>query len=330
MNAEPSITVDVRIPSDWLDGEMREDIRRAFANRPIVFPPRWLYDDHGSELFEQITKLDAYYPTEAERAILTARSAEIAERTGADTIVELGSGTSDKTRTLLDSFHRRGQLRRFTSLDVSEATLLDAADSLADRYDGLLVHALVGDFTRHLAHLPQTGNRLVAFLGSTVGNFYVEERHAFLGAIADQLEAGEWLLLGVDLMKSVDRIMAAYNDPAGLTARFIKNSLTVLNRSLDADFDLDGFDYTPLWDGQEERVDLRLRSVQPQRVRVAALDIEVDLGEGEEIRVEISTKFRQDRLRSELRDVGMDVIDAWTDQRTDFGLILARRVPSET
>ncbi|MGI9613075.1 MAG: L-histidine N(alpha)-methyltransferase, partial [Acidimicrobiales bacterium] len=181
MNDESAVTVDVRIPEDWLEGEMREDIRRAFANQPIVFPPRWLYDDHGSELFDQITRLDAYYPTEAERTILADRADEIATITGADTVVELGSGTSDKTRTLLDSFDERGQLERFTSLDVSEATLLDAADSLADRYEGLRVHALVGDFTRHLAHLPTDGKRLVAFLGSTVGNFYVEERHAFLG-----------------------------------------------------------------------------------------------------------------------------------------------------
>ena len=325
MTDDATVTVDVQIPENWLDGEMREDIRRAFANRPIVFPPRWLYDDHGSDLFDQITRLDEYYPTEAERAILAARADEIAAVTGADTIVELGSGTSDKTRTLLDAFHRRDQLERFTSLDVSEATLLDAADALAERYDGLRVHALVGDFTRHLAHLPTEGRRLVAFLGSTVGNFYVEERHAFLGALADQLAEGEWLLLGIDLMKPVDRIMAAYHDPEGLTGRFVKNSLTVLNRSLGADFDLDAFDYTPLWDGHEERMDLRLRSLTPQRVRIDALDIEIDLGEGEEIRVEISTKFRPERLTAELADVGMDVHSVWTDDNDDFGLILARR-----
>lgn len=325
MSDESAVTVDVRIPEDWLEGEMREDIRRAFANRPIVFPPRWLYDDHGSDLFDQITRLDAYYPTEAERTILADRADEIAAITGADTVVELGSGTSDKTRTLLDSFHKRGQLERFTSLDVSEATLLGAADSLAERYEGLRVHALVGDFTRHLAHLPTDGKRLVAFLGSTVGNFYVEERHAFLGALADQLAEDEWLLIGADLMKPVDRIMAAYNDDEGLTARFIKNSLTVLNRSLAADFDLDAFDYAPLWDGTEERMDLRLRSLTPQRIRVAALDVEVELGEGEEIRVEISTKFRPERLTRELADVGMEVTKIWTDEPADFGLILARR-----
>lgn len=325
MSDHSTVTVDVHLPTDWAKGEMRDDIRRAFTNRPIVLPPKWLYDDRGSELFDRITRLDEYYPTEAEREILAARAADIAAITGAREVVELGSGTSDKTRTLLDAFHAAGQLERFTALDVSKATLLDAAEMLAERYEGVEVHALVGDFTRHLAHLPTGRRRLVAFLGGTVGNFYVEERHAFLGALADQLTDGEWLLLGVDLVKSIDRILGAYNDDGGLTARFIENSLTVLNESLGADFDLSRFDYVPMWDGSEERVDMRLRSIEPQRVRIAELDLDVDLGEGEEIRAEISTKFRPERLRRELADVGFDLHDVWSDSGGDFGLALARR-----
>ncbi len=323
--SENAVTVDVRLPSDWAEGEMREDVRRSFTNRPIVLPPKWLYDDHGSDLFDRITRLDEYYPTEAERSILAARADEIAEITSADSLIELGSGTSDKTRTLLDSFHRAGQLRRFTPLDVSEATLIDAANMLAERYEGVDIHALVGDFTRHLAHLPKDGRRMMAFLGGTLGNFYVEERHAFLGALADQLETDEWLLLGVDLVKPFERIMHAYNDDEGLTADFIKNSLTVLNRSLGADFDLEAFDYAPMWDGFEERVDMRLRSREPQQVRIEALGLEVELGEGEEIRVEISTKFRAERLAAELDDVGMEMTNLWTDDNEDFGLVLSRR-----
>jgi L-histidine N-alpha-methyltransferase len=325
MSEHPSVTVDVRLPTDWAEGEMRDDIRRAFTNRPIVLPPKWLYDDVGSDLFDQITRLDEYYPTEAERSVLAARAAEIAELTGADTVVELGSGTSDKTRTLLDAFHRRGQLRRFVPLDVSEATLLDAADMLARRYPGVDIHALVGDFTRHLGHLPQGGRRLVAFLGGTVGNFYVEERHAFVGALADSLEVGEWLLLGVDLVKPVDRILAAYHDGDGLTDRFIRNVLVVLNRSLGADFDPDAYDYAPMWDGREERVDMRLRASTPQRVRIDGLDLSLELGEGEELRVEISTKFRLEKLTDELSDAGLELTSFWTDDNDDFGLALARR-----
>lgn len=326
MDDRPGLVVDVRLPSDWADGEMRDDMRRALTNRPIVLPPKWLYDDLGSDLFDQITRLPQYYPTEAERSVLRARADEIAVATGADTLVELGSGTSDKTRTLLDAFHRTGQLRRFVPLDVSEATLIEAAETLVPSYRGVEVHALVGDFTRHLPHLPRGGCRLIAFLGSTVGNFYVEERHAFLGALADSLEPGEWLLIGLDLVKPIDRILAAYNDPAGLTDRFIKNVLRVLNRSLGADFDLGGYDYVPLWDGREERVDMRLRSTMPQQVRVATLDLVLDLAEGEELRVEISTKFRPDRLARELEDAGFELSSLWTDDADDFGLALARRL----
>ncbi len=305
---------------------MRDDIHRAFTNRPLVLPPKWLYDEVGSELFDEITRLDEYYPTEAERSLLIAKADEIASITGSDTVIELGSGTSDKTRTLLDAFHRGGQLKRFVPLDVSESTLVDAATMLATRYPGLEVHALVGDFTRHLGHLPEGDCRLVAFLGGTVGNFYVEERHAFLGALADNLEPGEWLLLGVDLVKSVGRILDAYNDEAGVTDRFIKNVLTVLNNSLGADFDLDAFDYSPMWDGLEERVDMRLRASMPQRVRIDGLDLEVDLGEGEELRVEISTKFRPSRLAVELEEAGFTLNQFWTDDNHDFGMALARRV----
>jgi len=322
---ESSITVDSRLPDNWDADEIRHDIRRSFTNRPIVLAPKWLYDDHGSDLFDQITRLSEYYPTEAERSILSATADEIAAITTADTIVELGSGTSDKTRTVLDAFHRRGQLRLFVPLDVSEGTLLDAAQMLAARYDGLGVHALVGDFTRPLAHLPNRGRRMVAFLGGTIGNFYVEERRAFLGAIADQLDNDEWLLLGVDLVKSCQRIVDAYNDPNGLTERFIKNSLTVLNDRLDANFDVDAFGYVPFWDGREERVDMRLRAIVPTTARIESLDLDVELGEGEEIRVEISTKFRPERLTSELADVGFETTNFWTDEDDSFGLLLARR-----
>lgn len=324
---DSTITIDRHLDSSRLDDDMARDIRRSFTNRPIVLAPRWLYDDHGSGLFDRITRLPEYYPTEAERSVLRARADEIATLTGADTVVELGSGTSDKTRTLLDAFHRRGQLSTFVPLDVSEGTLQDAARMLASRYDGLAVHALIGDFNRHLRHIPSGAERrrLVVFLGGTIGNFYVEERRAFLGALADQLRPDEWLVLGVDLVKPLDRIVDAYLDDAGVTERFIKNSLTVINRRFGGDFDLARFDYVPLWDARERRVDMRLRSTMPQTVALRDLDLEVDLAAGEEIRVEISTKFERESLIVELADVGLDVDRFWTDDRGDFGLLLARR-----
>ncbi len=320
-----TVTVDAHLPSDWARGAMREDIHRAFTRRPMILPPKWLYDDRGSEIFDGITRLPEYYPTEAEREILAGHAAEIAAVTGATTVVELGSGTSDKTRTLLDAFWSTGQLERFVPLDVSEATLLAAADMLAARYEGLEVRAVVGDFTRHLQQLPRGGTRLVAFLGGTLGNFYEEERRAFLGAMADSLEEGEWLLLGVDRVKEVGRILDAYNDSAGLTDDFIKNVITVLNRELDGDLPVQDFDYIPFWDAKQERVDMRLRATAPIQSRIAALDLDVALDLGEELRVEISNKFRIDQLDAELASLGFELAHSWTDANEDFGMVLARR-----
>ncbi len=324
-DASTPVHVDVHLPADWADEAMSTDIRRAFTGHPKTLPPMWLYDDRGSDLFDAITRLPEYYPTEAERSILGRRAGEIAASTGADTVIELGSGTSDKTRTLLDAFAETGQLRDIVIMDVSEQTLRDAGAMLGERYEHADVHAVVGDFTRHLRHLPKGGTRLIAFLGGTIGNFHVEERRAFLGAIADSLEAGDSLLLGVDLVKRVSRIVDAYHDATGVTEAFIRNVVTVLNREMDADLDADAFDYIPFWDAKEERMDLRLRARMPMSARIERLDLDVEFGEGEELRVEVSTKFRPDRLSEELTDVGFEGLEWFTDHAEDFGLVLARK-----
>lgn len=301
------------------------ELRRSLRAQPRTIPPRWLYDDRGSELFDRITRLPEYYPTEAEREILTRHAAMIAAVSAATTVIELGSGTSDKTRTLLDAFVAHGEIDRFAPLDVSEATLLFAAEVLNQRYPDLVVEPVVGDFTRHLARLPHGGIRLVAFLGGTIGNFYQEERRAFLGALADVLEPGDWILLGVDLLKSIDRILPAYDDSEGVTDAFIRNSLTVINRELDADFDVGNFEYVPLWDGREHRVDMRLRACEPERAHIGALHLDVDFEAGEELRVEISTKFDPAELTGELADAGFDGAEFFTDDNDEFGLVLACR-----
>jgi L-histidine Nalpha-methyltransferase len=320
-----SIRIDNHLPEQSASSTMLDEVARALTRRPKILSPRWLYDDRGSELFDEITRLPEYYPTEAERSILQARASDIVAMTGADSVVELGSGTSDKTRTLLDAFWAAGQLRRFVPVDVSEGTLVEAANALAARYRGVEVHALVGDFTRHLQFLPTAGRRLIAFLGGTIGNLYVEERRAFLGALADRLERDESLLLGIDLMKPVQRIVDAYDDPAGVTGDFIRNVLHVINRDAGANFDVAGFDYVPLWDAREERMDLRLRPAEPQRIRVGDLGLEVEVSAGEELHVEISAKFRPERIIDELHELGFDTQAHWTDDRDDFGLLLATR-----
>lgn len=315
----------VALDPDWASGALVDDVRRGLGSQPRTLPPKWLYDDVGSDLFDEITRLPEYYPTECERAILREHAADIVAACDATTFVELGSGTSDKTRTLLDAFTSTGRLERFVPVDVSEQTLRDAAEMLSRRYPSLHVEALVGDFTLHLGHLPRGDRRLVAFLGGTIGNFYVEERAAFLGALHDSLDPGDWFLLGTDLVKSTDRLIAAYDDSRGVTARFVTNCLRVLNRELGADFDIEAFSYVPFWDPRQERMDLRLRADMPQRVTIPGAGLEFDLAHGEEIRVEISTKFRRESLRTELGAAGFTVERTWTDGGSDFALTLARR-----
>lgn len=325
MSAAKEPSVCVLLDPDWASGSLVEDVRRGLSQHPRTLPPKWLYDDRGSELFDEITRLEEYYPFQAEHAILTEHAEEIVIASGATTLVELGSGTSEKTRLLLDAFTASGQLTRFAPVDVSEQTLRDAADQIAQRYPGLEVAAVVGDFTLHLAHLPKGGRRMVAFLGGTIGNLYLEERRAFLGALADLLEPGDSLLLGTDLVKSADRLIAAYDDEGGVTAEFIRNSLVVLNRELGADFDPVAFSYVPFWDPHMERMDMRLRSEVPQRVTIPGAGLVLDLAVGEEIRVEISTKFRVSKIAAELEHAGFGVTRVWTDSDGDFALTLATK-----
>lgn len=305
--------------------DVRAELVRALHSRPRTIPPRWLYDERGSELFDQITRLAEYYPTEAERQILERSAALIAETTGSSAVIELGSGTSDKTRTLLDAFVAHGVIERFSPLDVSAATLAEAADMLARRYPDLSVEPVVGDFNRHLHRLPTGGRRLVAFLGGTIGNFYLEERKAFLGALADVLGPDDWVLVGIDLVKPLDRLIDAYDDPHGVTEAFIRNSLQVINRELDGDFDVGNFDYVPMWDAREGRIDMRLRAREPERAHIAGLGLDLDIAAGEELQVEISTKFDLPVFLEELDEAGYAETSAFTDDDGDFALVLARR-----
>jgi L-histidine Nalpha-methyltransferase len=308
------------------------ELSDALTRRPRTIPPRWLYDDRGSELFSRITRVPEYYQTEAERSILAAHASSIAEITEAVTVVELGSGTSDKTRTLLDAFVAHGLIRRFVPLDVSEQTLLEAADMLAERHPEIEVAPVVGDFTRHLGRLNAVGDRiagprLIAFLGGTIGNFYVEERRAFLGALADVLSPGDWMLIGMDQVKDIGRLIDAYDDSQGITEAFIRNALVNINATYGGDLDVGGFGYVPFWDGRQERVDMRLRAEEPMTARIDDLDLDLEFFEGEEIRVEISSKFRPHELLDELVDSGFDRVDAhvFTDDADDFALVLVRR-----
>jgi L-histidine N-alpha-methyltransferase len=318
-----TVEIDVLLGPHDIERALRADVLRGLTAQPKELPPKWFYDDRGCELFDAITRLPEYYPTETERSILRGHATEIARASGADTLVELGSGTSDKTRTLLDAMAERGQLARFVPFEVNEATLRTAADQIAATYTGVDVHAVVGDFEHHLGELPAVGRRMVAFLGSTIGNFAPAERKEFFADLTSTMQSGDSLLLGTDLVKDVDRLERAYDDSRGVTADFNKNVLHVVNRELEADFDVEGFEHVAFFDRSEEWIEMRLRSTRDQHVRVAALDLDVAFASGEEMRTEISAKFRREGVEAELASAGLR-LDRWmTDDNDDFALSLS-------
>ena len=319
-----AIVVDVHLEPNEMARALADDVRAGLGAVPKTLPPKWFYDDRGSELFEEITRLPEYYPTRTERGILLAHARDVAELTKADTLVELGSGTSEKTRILLDALRAAGTLDRFVPFDVSEQTLRDAAAAVSREYAGVRVHAVVGDFEHHLADLPTGGTRVVAFLGSTIGNLTPAARARFLADLTATLAPGDALLLGTDLVKDVDRLVAAYDDAAGVTAEFNRNVLAVLNAELGASFALDRFDHVAQWNEEDRWMEMRLRSRGVQLVPVPGLGIEVGFADGEDLLTEISAKFTRDQVERELWDAGFVLEEAWTDPDDDFLLTLSR------
>jgi L-histidine Nalpha-methyltransferase len=318
------ITVDVALDPGELTTAMRAEVTAGLTATPKELAPKWFYDEEGSVLFDAITRLPEYYPTRAERSILVARAGAIAQVSGADTLIELGSGTSEKTRLLLDALRDAGTLRRFVPFDVDETTLRKAAATVSTEYPGVDVHAVVGDFERHLSRLPGGGRRLVAFLGSTIGNLAPEARSRFLGEVGSLLSEGDSFLLGTDLVKDVSRLEAAYDDSAGITAAFNRNLLVRINRELDADFDVDAFTHVAVYDEVTDWIEMRLRSERDQIVTVAGLGLQVAFAAGEEMRTEISAKFRPAGIEAELVAAGLGPVCFWTDEPGDFALTLAQ------
>ncbi|WNI20848.1 L-histidine N(alpha)-methyltransferase [Streptomyces sp. ITFR-16] len=308
------------LPVDATDAALRADVLSGLTRHPKTLPPKWFYDARGSELFEEITRLPEYYPTRAEREILVDRAGEIAAASGARTLVELGSGSSEKTRHLLDALP---ELDSYVPVDVSESALRGAAEALLDERPGLSVHALIADFTAGLS-LPETpGPRLVAFLGGTIGNLLPGEREVFLSSVRALLSPGDTLLLGTDLVKDEKVLVAAYDDAAGVTAAFNRNVLSVVDRELGADFAPDDFAHVARWNPQEEWIEMRLRARRALTVKIPELDLVVPFEEGEEVRTEVSAKFRKEGVRRELAGAGLRLAQWWTDSGGRFALSLA-------
>ncbi|MFF0459494.1 L-histidine N(alpha)-methyltransferase [Streptomyces mexicanus] len=308
------------LPEDAMAAALRADVRHGLTRTPKTLPPKWFYDAHGSELFEKITELPEYYPTRAEREILLARADEIAAAVPARTLIELGSGSSEKTRHLIDALTG---LHTYVPVDVSESALRQAGDALAAERPGLQVHALIADFTSGLAVPGTPDPRLLAFLGGTIGNMLPAERARFLAATRALLSPGDALLLGTDLVKDPEVLVRAYDDAAGVTAAFNKNVLAVIDRELGADFDPDAFDHVALWDAEHEWIEMRLRARTAQTVKVRALDLAVEFAAGEELRTEVSAKFRKETVDAELTAAGFEPVRWWTDAAGRFALSLS-------
>jgi L-histidine N-alpha-methyltransferase len=317
-------TIDVHLTPADLRAAMEADVRAGLTASPKKLPPVYFYDDRGSRLFDEITRLPEYYPTRAERSILEAHAKDMIATAGADVLIELGAGTCDKTRVLLDAMRDSGRLGTYVPLDVSDTTVWEAASALAAEYPGLAVRAVVGDFHNHLDRLEAPGRRLFAFLGGTVGNFEPAQRVAFLSGLVGIMRPGDRFLLGTDVVKDRDRLVAAYDDSAGVTAEFNRNVLHVLNGALGADFAPDRFTHVARWNESEHRIEMWLRSLDDCQVHVADLDLDVTFAAGEEMMTEISTKFSLDALRDELETSGLVVEDTWVADGDEFVLTLAR------
>jgi L-histidine N-alpha-methyltransferase len=306
-------------------GTLAADVRDGLGRPPgeRELPPKHLYDERGSELFDRITRLPEYYPTRCERAILNRQAPGLVEVTGARELVELGSGTASKTRALLYAMAGAGALERYVPFDVDPSVVSKCAHELTDLYPGLTVHGVVGDFSRDLGRVPDGEHRLIAFLGSTIGNLMADARAEFLASVRSLMGPSDRFLLGTDLLKDVRVLEAAYNDSAGVTAAFNLNVLRVINRELGADFDPGAFEHVAAFDRDRSWVELRLRALSEQHVTIPGAGLELTLAQGESIRTEVSTKFTLDVLARELASAGMELEAFFTDPAGMFGLSLA-------
>jgi L-histidine Nalpha-methyltransferase len=319
------VTIELRLPPGGPLSGMAADVRAGLTKPFKELSPRYFYDERGSRLFEAITELPEYYPTRAERSILASCGEEIVAAAGAPaTLIELGSGTAAKTRVLLDRMREAGCLQAYAPVDISEQVTRETAARIAAEYGGISVHGLVCDYELDLERIPLRGPRLIAFLGGTVGNFQPAQRASFLRRVANLLGPEDRFLLGTDLVKGRERLEAAYNDAAGVTAEFNKNVLAVLNRELDANFELSAFEHVAFWDEENLWMDIRLRSLRRQLVEFAALGMQVAFDRGEEMRTEISTKFARQGLAGIYAEAGLELTGWFTDPDGDFALSLAR------
>ena len=304
---------------------IKEEIRAWLFSTPRTLPTKYLYDDRGSALFERICESPEYYQTRTEHALLKTVADEVIARTGTETLVELGSGAAIKTRVLLDAMARANHLRFYVPFDFSEGIVRRVARELVEEYDGLRVHGVVGDFLAHLEHLPDGGPRLVIFLGGTIGNMGPEGALAFLSSIHHEMDSGDCMLLGAQLITDVARMEAAYNDAAGLTAAFNKNMLAVVNSVIGAEFDPEAFAHVARFNHDERWIEISLRSIRAQVIPIPELELALHLQEGEDLLTEISCKYTRGQVERLLTEAGFNPVAWYSDPHQLHGLALAHK-----
>jgi L-histidine N-alpha-methyltransferase len=317
-------SVDVYLSPEEVRRQMQADAIKGLQAEQKSIPPVWFYDERGSKLFEEITQLPEYYPTRAERALLEQHGPAIAELAQADTLVELGAGACDKTRVLLSALRDAGTLARYVPFDVSDEFLRNAAAELSEEFDTVDMHLVIGDFHQHLSEIPTDGRRMVAFLGGTIGNLDPRQRSRFLFDLNCTMSSSDWLLLGTDLVKDRKRLVAAYDDGAGVTADFNRNVLHVLNEQLGGDFDVDLFRHVAVWNEKERWIEMRLRAQEPTDVSLTEAGITVRFARDEDLLTEISAKFTPEQVEQELGEAGFVVEGMWGAEEGEFLLTLAR------
>ncbi|UCE63189.1 MAG: L-histidine N(alpha)-methyltransferase [Nitrospirota bacterium] len=321
---DKNIIIDVHLDGQE-PNDLHAELRTALTSTPRSLPTKYLYDDRGSELFEQICELPEYYQTRTESKLLSACADQLVSMSGAEELVELGSGAATKTRLLLDAMARAQQLRFYVPFDVSEGIVRRVAQELAKEYDDLQIHGVVGDFLAHLEHIPEGGRRLVIFLGGTIGNLGQEAARSFLSSIQKEMASGDFFLLGVQLETDIHRLERAYNDAQGVTGQFNKNILHVMQKLVGATMNPDAFQHIALYNQAKHRIEMWLRSVKEQKIDVPGINLSFTLKKGEYILTEISTKYDRPRAETLLEQSGFQLVEWFTDPEQLMGLALARK-----
>jgi len=321
-----NFAIDVHLEDDGSPTSMGQEVRAGLSGASKSLPSKYFYDERGSRLFERITRLPEYYLTRSEERLLRSRGREIARRTRPVDLVELGSGAATKTRLLIEAGIAEGTLRRFLPVEVSRVIAENSSRRLAARYPQLEIHAVVADFESQLAKVPRGPRRLVALLGSTIGNFVLPEATRFLRQVAELVARDDWFLLGVDLVKSRTVLEAAYNDAEGVTAEFNLNILNVINRHLGGNFDTADFEHVAFYNITEARIESYLRSTRAQTVRLRALDLDVSFDTGELLSTEVSCKYTRASTRELLARAGLRLEHWIVDAEERFALALSRSV----